>query len=112
MTKAYVGLDISQRFTHICAVDRAGNRMWQGKCLTTPEAIAATIRAKLPGTTSIGMESGALSAWLWHALKALGLPVVCLHATHVARFLELTSKHCRMQLQFPVEDSPRGIRTL
>lgn len=89
MTKAYVGLDISQRFTHICAVDRAGNRMWQGKCLTTPEAIAATIRARLPGTTSIGMESGALSAWLWHALKALGLPIVCLHATHVARFLEL-----------------------
>jgi hypothetical protein len=75
MSKLYVGLDISQRFTHICAVDQEGNRVWQGKCLTTPEAIAGTIRAKVPGATSIGMESGALSPWLWHALKAMGLPV-------------------------------------
>jgi len=30
-----------------------------------------------------------MSPWLWHALKEMGLPVVCIHATHVARFLEL-----------------------
>ena len=89
MTKLYVGLDVSQRLTHICAVDQEGNRVWQGKCPTEPAAIAETISARIPGATSIGMESGALSPWLWHALKDMGLPVVCLHAKHVARFLEL-----------------------
>jgi transposase len=89
MTKLYVGLDVSQRLTHICAVDQEGNRVWQGKCPTEPAAIAETIRAKVPGATSIGMESGALSPWLWHALNDMGLPVVCLHARHVAGYLDL-----------------------
>ena len=57
--------------------------------LSTPDAISETIRAKIPGATSIGMESGTLPVWLWNALREMGLPVVCLHAKHVARFLEL-----------------------
>ncbi len=61
MTRLYVGLDVSQRLTHICAIDQEGNRVWQGKCPTEPAAIAETIRARIPGATSIGMESGALS---------------------------------------------------
>jgi transposase len=89
MTKIFVGLDISQRFTHLCAVDQEGSRIWQGKCLSTPEEISETIRSKIPGATTIGMESGTLSVWLWHALRDMGMPVVCLHAKHVARFLEL-----------------------
>jgi len=31
MSKLFVGLDISQRFTHVCAVDQEGNRVLQGK---------------------------------------------------------------------------------
>jgi transposase len=30
----------------------------------------------------IGLESGPLSTWHWHALKAMGLPVVCLDSRH------------------------------
>ncbi len=29
-----------------------------------------------------GLESGPLSTWHWHALRAMGLPVVCLDARH------------------------------
>lgn len=89
MSKVFVGLDVSQKLTHLCAVDQEGNKLWQGKCLTDPEAIATQIRAKVPGATQIGLESGALSAWLWHKLTEMGLPAVCLHAKHVARYLEL-----------------------
>ncbi len=89
MSKIFVGLDVSQKFTHICAVDAEGNRGWQGKCATTPEAIAETIASKIPGATCIGMESGPLAAWLWHALRQNGLPVVCVHARHVAGYLNL-----------------------
>lgn len=89
MTKIYIGLDVSQTETHICALDSEGKKLWQGKCVTSPEAIAQTVRAKIPNATSIGMESGPLSCWLWHGLQQLGLPIVCLHARHVARYLEL-----------------------
>ncbi|MBI1321644.1 IS110 family transposase [bacterium] len=78
----FVGLDISQATTQICVVDSKGKKMWQGKCLTTPEDIAKTIKAKSPSAALIGMESGALSPWLWHALKQMDFPIVCIDARH------------------------------
>jgi transposase len=78
----FVGLDISQAMTHVCVVDGKGKRIWQGKCLTNPDDIAKTIRAKAPSAITIGMESGALSPWLWHTLKQEGLPITCVDARH------------------------------
>jgi transposase len=40
----FVGLDVSQAETAVCVVDAAGAVLWQGKCASTPEAIAATLR--------------------------------------------------------------------
>ncbi len=57
----FVGLDISQATTHLCVVNGTGKKVWQGKCPTKPEDIAATIRAKAPSATLVGFESGALS---------------------------------------------------
>jgi transposase len=78
----FVGLDISQAMTHVCVVDGKGKKVWQGKCPTKPEEIATTLRDRSPAATLIGMESGALSPWLWHALKEMGLPIVCVDARH------------------------------
>ena len=68
----YVGLDVSLRETSLCVVDQTGTTLWQGKC-ATPESIAAVLARRAPGATRIGLESGLLSTWHWHALKALGL---------------------------------------
>ncbi len=93
----YVGLDISQSMTHLCVVDSSGKRIWEGKCPTAPEAIAETIHAHAPKVQLIGMESGALSPYLWHALTATGLPVVCIEARHahktLSEQLNKTDKH-------------------
>jgi len=93
----YVGLDISQSMTHLCVVDSKGKRIWEGKCRTVPEDITETIRAKAPGAQLIGMESGALSPYLWHELTAMGLPVVCIEARHAHKTLNeqlnKTDKH-------------------
>ena len=35
------------------------------------------------------METGPLAIWLWHSLRALDVPVDCLHARHVAAALSL-----------------------
>src|ERR671920_736666 len=78
--KQYVGLDVSQDQTSICVVDESGRVLWQGKCASTPEAIAATLGSQAPQAERIGLESGPLSIWLCHGLTALGLPVVCLDA--------------------------------
>ena len=78
----FVGLDVSQEMTHLCVIDGQGKTVWQGRCLSTPEAIAGTIKSKTPEVVRIGLESGPLSTWHWHALKAMGLPVVCLDARH------------------------------
>ena len=78
----FVGLDVSQAMTHLCVIDGAGKAVWQGKCLSTPEDIAGTIKSKAPDVVRIGLESGPLSTWHWHALKAMDLPVVCLDSRH------------------------------
>jgi transposase len=85
--KQYVGLDVSQDQTSICVVDESGRVLWQGKCASTPEAIAATLGSRAPQAER--MESGPLSIWLCHGLTALGLPVVCLDARHAKAALKL-----------------------
>ena len=85
----HVGLDVSLEQTSVCVVDGDGKTLWQGKCASTPEAIAATIRAKAPAVVRIGLESGPLSSWHWHELRKAGLPVVCLDARHAKAALAL-----------------------
>jgi transposase len=85
----YVGLDVSLEQTSICVVDSNGKALWQGKCASTPEALAAVIRTRAPGVLRIGLESGPLSSWHWHELRKLGLPVVCLDARHAKAALSL-----------------------
>jgi transposase len=85
----YVGLDVSLEQTSVCVVDGGGKALWEGKCASTPEAIAATIRARAPAAVRIGLESGPLSSWHWHELRKAGLPVVCLDARHAKAALAL-----------------------
>jgi transposase len=85
----YVGLDVLQDQSWMCVVDESGRMLWQGKCTTAPEVIAATLRTRAPQAERIGLESGPLSIWLCHALTALGLPVVCLDARHAKAALSL-----------------------
>jgi transposase len=85
----FVGLDVSQEVTHLCVVDSNGKTVWQGQCVSTPEAIADTLKVKAPEVARISLESGALSTWHWHALNAMGLPVVCLDAKHAKAALSM-----------------------
>jgi transposase len=78
----YVGLDVSQEQTSVCVIDGTGRIVWQGRCASTPEAIAATVRTRAPHATKIGLEAGPLSSWHWHTLHAMSLPVVCLDTRH------------------------------
>ena len=54
-----------------------------------PEAIAEFVETKGPQAKRIGLETGPTSTWLWHELRALGLPVICIDARHAKAALSM-----------------------
>ena len=80
--KQYVGLDVSQKETSVCVVDETGRPAWQGRVVSDPGALAALLSRKAPDAERFGFETGAMSSWLWHELRRVGLPVVCIDARH------------------------------
>jgi transposase len=87
----YIGLDVSQRQTVICVVDAKGKIAVEGKALTLPSDIHGWLVAKdvqISSIVKIGIEAGAMSAWLHIELTKLGLPMICLEAFQAHRFLK------------------------
>jgi transposase len=85
----YVGLDVSLKDTSVCVVDQTGKVIWQGCCASTPEAIRRTIQSRASEAARIGLETGPLTTWLIHRLRAMGLPVICLDARHAKAALKM-----------------------
>lgn len=85
----YVGLDVSLKETKLHVLDEAGKRVWRGRCASEPAAIAAAVRRHAPTAVRIGLETGPLTTWLWTALTAEGLPMVCLDARHAKKALDM-----------------------
>jgi transposase len=81
----FVGLDVSQKITAICIVDNAGRRLWRGQCPIVPEQISVLVRRHGGDDTRIGIETGAMTPWLVHELRNLGLEVVCLSSAPFRR---------------------------
>ena len=80
--KQYVGLDVSQKETTVCVVDQNGKVLFEGKAASDPGALARLIGKRHQLAERIGFETGAMASWLWHELKRVGLPVVCVDARH------------------------------
>lgn len=87
--KQYVGLDVSQKETSVCVVDDTGKTLFQGKAKSDPGALTELLRKRAPHAERIGFETGAMSSWLWHELKRVGLPVVCIDARHAKAALSV-----------------------
>ena len=85
----YVGMDVSLEETSICVVDGSGEIVCEGTVISEPEAIAGFIKAKAGSAKRIGLETGPTTTWLWHELRALGLPVICIDARHAKAALSM-----------------------
>lgn len=66
----------------MCIVDQDGKVLFEGKAASEPGALARVIHKQAPCAKRIGFETGAMASWLWHELKRIGLPVVCIDARH------------------------------
>jgi transposase len=82
MSQTYCGLDVSDKTTHLCVVDGDGKVIWRGVCATDPAAIAATLAKRAPDLVRVVLETGSLSAFLYHGLIERTVPVVCICARH------------------------------
>ena len=79
---AIAALDVSQEETAICLVEQDGAILAEAKVPTCPDAIASRLTKHSDGLDRVGMETGPLAVWLWNALAARQVPIVCLDARH------------------------------
>ncbi len=86
----YIGLDVSMKETAV-AIRRDGVRVWRGKCTSDPHIIAELIRKRAPTVKRVVFETGPLSVWFYHALRAEGLPVICIDARHAKAALDMAT---------------------
>jgi transposase len=85
----YVGMDVSLKETSICVVDGKGEIVSESAVISEPAVIAEYIKAKAASAKRIGLETGPITTWLWHELRAVGLPVICIDARHAKAALSL-----------------------
>jgi transposase len=63
--------------------------VFEGKAKSTPGALTDLIQRRAPQAERIGFETGAMASWLWHELRRVGLPVVCIDARHAHAALSI-----------------------
>lgn len=85
----YVGLDVSLEETSVCVLDAAGRITWEGKVESEPRAIVRVLHQRAPEAERVGLETGPTSTWLWHELRAAGIPVICIDARHAEAALSM-----------------------
>ncbi len=85
----FAGLDVSDKSTSVCVVDDSGAIVWQGSCATDPQVLADTLARRCPGVARVVLETGALSAFLYHGLIERGVPVICICARHAKGVLSV-----------------------
>lgn len=86
--RTYAGLDISLAETSVCVLTDEGKIVFEGKCRSCPDAIAACLQKQAGGElVRVGLETGATSAWIWRGLVAKGIPALCLDARHAHKAL-------------------------
>src|SRR6266403_540633 len=83
----FVGLDVSVKATSVCVVDDAGKVILEQKVPTEPAAIIALLNSLGVTFGRIGIEAGPLSQWLFNALTAAELPVICVETRHMKALL-------------------------
>jgi len=86
----YIGLDVSMKETAV-SIRREGERVWRGKCVSDPKRIASLIRKRAPAAKRMVFETGPLSVWFYHALRAEGMPAICIDARHAKAALDMAA---------------------
>ena len=90
---ATVGLDVGDRYTHLCVLDAAGEIIEEGRLRTTPAAIRQRF-ARAPRQRVV-LETGTHSPWMNALLTELGHKVVVANARRLRLIAEHDTKRDR-----------------
>ena len=88
----FAGLDISMDETHVCVLDREGVVVRESKTESTAQAIAGEL-SKAPSCRRIVFETGRMAPILFHGLRQLDLPVVCVESRQAYQALKSLATH-------------------
>ena len=78
----YAGLDVSDKTTHICVVDGEGKVLRRDCVASDPDVLAKWLNRHCAGVARVVLETGPLSAFLYHGLAEREVPVTCICARH------------------------------
>ncbi len=77
--KMTAGLDIGDRYSHLCLIDtQSGEVVEEGRLRTTPEALRRRFASERP--MPIAIETGTHSPWISRLLEELGPEVLVANA--------------------------------
>ena len=88
----FAGLDVSMAETHVCVMDRDGIVVYEVKVPSTPAEIATGL-AQVPSCRRIVFETGRMAPMLFHGLRQLGLPIVCIESRQAYQALKSLATH-------------------
>src|ERR1043166_5323032 len=88
----FAGLDVSRAETQVCVRGRNGAVIHKAQVPSTPADIAAEL-ARLPTCRRIVFETGRMAPMLYHGLRQLGLPVICIESGQAYQALKLLATH-------------------
>src|SRR6195256_894728 len=88
----FAGLDVSMAETQVCVMGRNGAVIHKAKVPSRPADIAAGL-AQLPTCRRIVFETGRMAPMLYHGLRQLGLPVICVESRQAYQALKLLATH-------------------
>ena len=78
----YAGLDVGDKATHICVVDAEGMVVRRDVVASDPEVLAKWLKRHCSSLARVVLETGSLSAFLYHGLVERDMPAVCICARH------------------------------
>jgi len=92
-----VGVDLGDKFSHICVLNSAGQKIEESRLATTPEAV----RQRFSGMprARIALETGTHSRWFSKLLEECGHEVVVANAREASRLCRRESKTDRLDAE-------------
>src|ERR1700685_196104 len=84
----FAGLDVSVKDTSVCIVDDTGKVVREVKVASEPAVLLSVLTNPGYHFKRIGLEAGPMSQWLYSALAAAGVPVICVETRHMRAVLK------------------------
>ncbi len=88
--KYYAGLDVSMKETFICILSEEGEKVYESRSYSDPQAIYNELNKSGHELEKVGIESGSLSGYLTKGLQALGCKAICIDSRKMAAILSVT----------------------